>query len=326
MSVNNINPMDKEQDQNSVTPTEVPELTSTVVNKTTTSVKPSAESAPDSVENTSTGKTANENPTAIEVPSTSKESNVIEEMKAEMERLRALVMKQAEDGNGQGKPKNEDWKALRDQIQPFKGDKETQATFDAWKSAVKYVVKQKPKLVHSPSEVMTRSLEGYAREWFITETANISDLEDKTVDDFIEIIEKQFVFGRTTANWKQLQNWQIYDRDSAWAFQRAVSSWVPDCLSKEGAVWTFRQGCTPTLEAHFEMCPPKDLDEAVRWVASHPTPQRHQGIKRERKDEEKSSKNKKMTKRCSFCKKMGHNAEMCYIKNPALRNKKNGSQ
>lgn len=53
---------------------------------------------------------------------------------------------------------------------------------------------------------MNRSLEGYAREWFITETVNISDLEGKTVDDFIEMIEKQFVFGRTTANWKQLQN------------------------------------------------------------------------------------------------------------------------
>lgn len=95
MSINNKFPMDKEETQNSVIPTEVPELNLTVVNNTTTSVNSSAESSPDSVENSSTGKTAIEKPNAIEVPSTSKESNVIEEMKAEMERLRALVMKKS---------------------------------------------------------------------------------------------------------------------------------------------------------------------------------------------------------------------------------------
>lgn len=95
MSTNNKFPMDKEETQNSVIPTEVPELNLTVANITTTSVNSSAESSPDSVENSSNGKTVNGKPIAIEVPSISKESNVIEEMKAEMERLRALVMKKS---------------------------------------------------------------------------------------------------------------------------------------------------------------------------------------------------------------------------------------
>ena len=74
--------------------------------------------------------------------------------------LRALVMKQAKEAAEKGKPRTEDWKALRDQIQPFKGDKENQATFDAWKNAVKFVVKREKRLNNSPLEVMTSSLEG----------------------------------------------------------------------------------------------------------------------------------------------------------------------
>ena len=218
---------------------------------------------------------------------------------------------------------SKDEKTIKDGVIPFTLPMESEGAFTDWSERVRYLVQRFPRLAQFPEEVVFNSLSGEPNTWFLKNVSRKKAYEKFTLEQFISLVEKRYIVATTYARLRELVQSRIFDGESAARFEQAAVNWL-EKSPEEIMLDLFLGACSPVYEDRFRVYPPKDMQEALQWIQSHPLREDRKNKKRQREEPSDSSRQHSSSDgvRCSFCKIRGHTVERCFKKNPALKTQK----